>query len=137
MMNGIERLCSAIGYPDRVQPGSDRFDMFVDGAKVTAVIDSGRLVLSRILANSDELGEGELLRLAGFAAGRVLKEEATLSWDPTLDALILWQAVSEDGDSSHFRMFFDVFCASCDWWSARVSECGRQGGAIPEMVILP
>jgi len=136
-MNVLERLCAAINYPDPVRPGTEKCVLIVDEAKVTATVDGGRLILSRVLANGEDFGEGDLGRLAGYAAGRTLKEEATIAWDPDEKILILWQAVSADSETAKIRLFFEVFCTSCDWWASRIAEGSSIGGKIPEMVFLP
>jgi len=136
-MNCIERLCEAINYPDRVGSDVGKFDLVVDGATVSATVDGGRMVLSRVLANDEDFGDGELGRLAGYAAGRAVKEEAVLSWDPESKVLILWQAVPIECETAQLRVFFDVFLTSCDWWAARIAEGATSGGKIPEMVFFP
>ena len=132
--SAIQRLAQAIGYPDEVPEGAASVTFRVDGREMTAVESGGRLVLRVVLQAepADDLVE----RLAGYAVGRMLKEEATLAWDPELDALILWQAVPAQAADGVLRRFFEVFATSADWWHARVREDGEVS-SIPEMVIRP
>ena len=134
MASCIQRLAQAIGYPDEVPEGAAAFTFRVDGRDMAASESGGRLVLRCVLqaAPSDELVE----RFAGYAVGRMLKEEATLAWDPDADALILWQAVSAQVADGVLRRFFEVFATSADWWYARTRD-DEAVSTIPEMVIRP
>ena len=80
--------------------------------------------------------ESALVRLAGFAAGRVLKEEATLAWEPREGELILWQGIPAAASDEALKRAFEVFTASCDWWRDRVRE-EDVGERVPEMMIRP
>lgn len=129
----INALAAAIGYPEEVPLGSASFVFSVDGGAVEASVANGRLVLVRGLAAAADV---DLAAFAGYAAGRVLREEATLAYDPADDRLILWQDVSATADAALLRRFFEVFAASCDWWLARVRGVEAATG-IPEMMIRP
>lgn len=129
----VTRLARAIGYPEEL-PSEGSVVLKVDGADFLAREDGGRLVLSCVLAESPDAETVE--RLAGYAVGRMLKEEATLAWDPAGSALILWQAVSATASEALLRRFFEVFATSADWWFARARD-GEMISAIPEMVIRP
>ena len=78
-----------------------------------------------------------MARLAGYAAGRILKEEAVLAWDPEAECPILWQDVSESASAEQLKIAFEVFCASCDWWLARADEAGGERVVFPGMMIRP
>ena len=134
MNSAIQRLAQAIGYPDEVPEGAASFTFRVDGRDMAASEAGGRLVLRCTLQEdpADDLVE----RLAGYAVGRMLKEEATLAWDPERNALILWQAVPAQTADGVLRRFFEVFATSADWWHARVRDDGETA-SIPEMVIRP
>ena len=129
----IRSLATAIGYPEEVNTASESFVFSVDGGRVEASIERGRLVLVRELASS---GDVDLAQFAGYAAGRVLREEAVLAYDPTDDRLILWQDMPADADAGLLRRFFEVFAASCDWWLARV-DGASPAASVPEMTIRP
>lgn len=131
--NAIYALARAIGYPEEVPPDADSFVFSVDGGRVEASVGRGRLVLVRELGAS---GDVDLAQLAGYAAGRVLREEAVLAYDPGDDRVILWQDIPADADAGVLRRFFEVFAASCDWWLARVDEAGAVA-SVPEMMIRP
>lgn len=129
----IRSLATAIGYPEEVNTASESFVFSVDGGRVEASIERGRLVLVRELSSS---GDVDLAQFASYAAGRVLREEAVLAYDPTDDRLILWQDMPADADAGLLRRFFEVFVASCDWWLARV-DGASPAASVPEMTIRP
>ena len=129
----ITALATAIGYPEEVPAASESFVFSVDGGRVEASVERGRLVLVRGLAAA---GDVDLAQFAGYAAGRVLREEAVLAYDPGDDRVILWQDVPADADAGLLRRFFEVFAASCDWWLARLDEAGT-AASVPEMMIRP
>ena len=129
------RLARAIGYPDAVAADSARVALLVDGAEVVASEEGGRAILQATVAAgpSDEL----LTALAGFAAGRILREEAVLAYEPKTDAALLWQAAPRDSDALALRAFFRSFTASWDWWRARVAELENPKPSFPEVMIRP
>ena len=134
-MTTYERFAAAIGYPtDELSPEGGILPLVVDGGKMEVRESEGRLVLTRTLGTFDD---ASLLRLAGYAAGRMLKEDAVLSWEPESDGVMLWQDVSADASDGQLRRVFEVFCASCDWWLARVGEESVTGERVPEMMIRP
>ena len=129
------RLARAIGYPDAVAADSARVALLVDGAEVVASEEGGRAILQATVAAgpSDEL----LTALAGFAAGRILREEAVLAYEPKTDAALLWQAAPAGADALALRAFFRAFTASWDWWRARVAELENPKPSFPEVMIRP
>ena len=129
----LETLTRAIGYPETPPAGATAFALTVDGGQVEARLERGRLVLVRALAAAADV---DLAQFAGYAAGRVLREEAVLAYDPSDDRAILWQDVSAEADEPLLRRFFEVFAASCDWWLARVHASG-ESSSVPEMMIRP
>lgn len=136
-MNAIDKLLSAIGYPaGEVSPGVVSCTISVDGGDVRLRIDGQRLVLEKALCRPED-GDGTLERLAGYAAGRILREEAVLAWDPQGGELILWQDVPAASPGDLLRRVFEVFMASCDWWLARVADDAGGASHLPEMVIMP
>lgn len=133
--NALECLLKAIGYPAEVPPGASSFTLVVDGGEMTLSVQDGRLQLVKVLRRPD--GESaDLTKLAGYAAGRLLKEEAVLAWDPFAEAPILWQDVPVGASDVVLQRFFEVFATSCDWWMARLGEA-QEVARVPEMVILP
>lgn len=134
MANALERFVEALGYPGSVPAGARTFTLVVDGGEIEAEERDGRLVLTKALCAAEE--EADLAALAGYAAGRMLKEEAVLAWDAVREVPILWQDVAAGAGAAQLRRFFEVFAASCDWWEARAREV-RDRQRMPEMVIVP
>ena len=140
----IERLVDAIGYPDRVPDGAQSFTLRADGAEILAEESSGRIVLSHRLTDD----ESRLPSLAAYAAGRMLREDATLSFgQPGLSvsglppAAFLWQDAPATAGAHDLLRLFETFMDSCDWWRERV-EGQRASAAGPSddsetMVIRP
>lgn len=118
------------------------FTFRVDGAEISAETADGRIVLSCPLTDDESL----LPSLARYAGGRMLKEDATLSFgQPGLSSsgsgssAFLWQDASADADAYALRRLFETFADSCDWWRARLEP--RSGSdapsPFPEVVIRP
>jgi len=129
----VVALAKAIAYPEEIPAETVSFAFSVDDAHITAVEEGGRLVLTRELAAADEI---DLAQFAQYAAGRLLKEEAVLSYDPQADRIILWQDMPAASEAELLKRFFEVFTASCDWWQARVRGSER-ASSIPDMMIRP
>lgn len=133
--NARERLLKAIDYPAECPPDARSFTLFVDGGEMTLVEQDGRLRLEKFLRRPD--GEpADLAALAGYAVGRMLKEDAVLAWDPAEETPVLWQDVSSDSTEGVLRRFFEVFATSCEWWMARLGE-EQSAERMPEMMIMP
>lgn len=128
----IERLAKAIEYPDRMPEGSLTAVLRVDGAEISAAVTGDRLVLSQRLT-----GEADKLpALAGYAAGRMLREEAVLAYGD--GAVFLWQDASADAGEQALVRLFESFMDSCDWWRARVDASrAEEKTEFPEMMIRP
>jgi len=134
-LKAVDRLVAAIGYPsDEISSENGVLQLLVDGGKMEVRESEGRMVFSRALGSFDDAG---LQRLAGYAAGRMLKEDAILSWDPAAGGVMLWQDVPSGASDSQLRRVFEVFCASCDWWLARAGEEHVSSDRVPEMMIRP
>ncbi len=129
----LNTLAKAIGYPEEVPLGSVSFAFSVDDETIEASVEKGRLLL---MCKLSAAADADLAQLADYAAGRVLREEATLAYDPETDCVILWQDLPASSDAALLRRFFEVFASSCDWWLARVRG-GETAAAIPEMMIRP
>ena len=130
----IRRLIDAIGYPERAPEGAASFTLRVDGMEILAEERDGRLILSRVLTDSDDL----LPTLAGFAAGRLLREEAVLAADPNTQGAFLWQDAPATADAQSIVRLFETFLDSCDWWRARIAgDAATTSESVPEMMIRP
>ena len=129
------RLARAIGYPDAVAADAASATLLVDGEELVASDEGGRAILRANVAAAPS--DGTLASLAGFAAGRILREEAVLAYEPKADVAILWQAVPSDADALALRDFFRSFTASWDWWRARAAELESPQPSFPEVMIRP
>lgn len=134
-ITAIERLAEAIGYPDRVPEGALAATLRVDDAEVSAAIAGDRLVLSqRLTGDADKLPA-----LAGYAAGRMLREDAVLAYGDGV--AFLWQDAPADAGGQALVRLFESFMDSCDWWRERVAERRDEGAdagmPLAEMMIRP
>ena len=131
-MKAPDRFLRAIGYPlDSVREEEGGYVLQVDGAAVRVAAVRDRLVVSRSFGDPDD----ETLRsLAQYAAGRLLREEAVLAWDPDRRELVLWQEIPDVPDEGLVRRAFELFCTSCEWWAER---CVEPRVDVPEMMIRP
>ena len=128
----IERLAEAIGYPDRVPEGALAATLRVDGAEISAAVTGERIILSQRLTEEAD----RLPALAGYAAGRMLKEEAVLAYGD--GAAFLWQDASARASDQALVRLFESFMDSCDWWRARIEGTREKERAeFPEMMIRP
>ena len=130
--NAADRLLTVIGYPERIPNTDELFTLRVDGKEVFVEESAGHLVLSVVLTEDESM----IPTLAAFAAGRMLREEATLAFGS--NHVFLWQDAPADADDRTLLRLFESFINSCDWWRARVEE-RRKGDAveISEAVIRP
>lgn len=120
------RLGEAIRYPDKIPGGTDWFVFRVDGMEIVAESTGARIVLKYALTDNESLFE----KLAKYAAGRMLKEEAVLAAE-SQDAggFFIWQDAPADASAHDLMRLFETFCGSCDWWRERVESVG---GAAPQ-----
>ena len=144
--SAIERLIEMIGYPERAPEGALSFTLQVDGADVLAEERGGRLRLSLPLA----VEESNLPKFAAYAAGRMLRETATLTvgelpvgpksaadQSSGNQTLFLWQDVSASAGGHALARLFETFMDSCDWWRARVEEQnGKEERTTPELFMI-
>ena len=134
MSSPIDHLLSAIGYPERAPEGATSFSVLVDGGEVLVRAETGRLFFSCALPCE----AGDLPRLASFAPGRMLREEAVLAADPAPGgAAFLWCDLPADASAAAIQRAFESFCDSCDWWLERVDEFSAPEPEIPPMMIRP
>jgi hypothetical protein len=130
----VGRLIEAIGYPERAPEGAASFTLRVDGMEILAEERDGRLILSRLLTDSDEL----LPTLAGYAAGRLLREEAVLATEPNAHGIFIWQDAPATADAQTLVHLFETFLDSCDWWRSRIAgDAASASESVPEMMIRP
>ena len=130
--NAADRLLVAIGYPERIPNTDAPFTLRVDGREVLVEMSAGRIVLSVALTEDESM----IPALAAYAAGRMLREEATLAYGK--GNVFLWQDAPVDADDRTLLRLFESFTDSCDWWLARVEERGKgETVEISESVIRP
>ena len=130
----IEQLLKSIGYPEQAPDGADSFTLFVDGGEIVAQANGRGLRLMCSLTDD----ESQLPRLAGYAAGRMLREDAVLSCGR--QGAFLWQDIPPNSDRMEMQRNFEVFADACDWWRARLSETdggGEASSPFAEMMIRP
>lgn len=129
----VERLLAAIGYPVRAPEAAHSFSLLVDGGEILASVEGDALRLTCRLTDD----AAQLPRLAEYAAGRMLREDAALACDAS--GAFLWQDVDCGADERTMQRFFESFADSCDWWRSRLET--RPGveatPAFPEMMIRP
>ncbi len=134
----VVRLAEAIGYPERIPEGSSFAVLRVDGAEIVAEEADGRVILIYTLTDDETL----LPMLAQYAAGRMLREDATLTFGLNPAAgesgtqaresadrqktILLWQDAPSDAGAGALRRLFESFMDSCDWWRERIE------GRMPE-----
>ena len=131
----IERLLRAIGYPDRAPEAALSFTLLVDGVEIVASEEGGMLRLVCRLTDD----AAHLPRLAEYAAGRLLREDAVLAFDQRSGAAILWREVDGSADERTLQRAFEEFADSCDWWRERIDMQGgaQEASVFPEMMIRP
>lgn len=133
-MSAIERLIETIGYPERPSAGAGPFVLQVDGGEIVASETGNALRLACRLTDD----AAQFPRLAEYAAGRMLREDAALACDG--EGAFLWQETSAAADAHALQRFFETFSDSCDWWRARLSpdtDKGESDLSPTEMRILP
>ena len=80
-----------------------------------------------------------LPRMAEYAAGRMLRENAVPAYDPKSDSAFLWMELDGGSDDAELRRVFEDFADSCEWWRDRLGSQGDAADAPvpPEMMIRP
>ncbi len=126
-------LAHALNYPEGVPEGAADFTFLVDGLEVRASVQARGIVLQFMLACSEDL----LPELAQYAAGRFLREDATLAWDAPRATLFLWQELPPSADEGALRQGFGRFADSCEWWLARCAEKEVPQSVFPDVLIRP
>ena len=109
----------------------ESFTLRVDGREVFVEESAGRIVLSHVLTDDASM----IPTLAAYAAGRMLREDAALSYGR--NSAFLWQDAPSDAGERALVRLFETFSDSCDWWRARVDERGGGSAEISEAVIRP
>ena len=130
--HAAERLLAAIEYPERIPNADGTFTLRVDGKEIFVNETAGRILLSHVLTEDDSM----IPTLAAYAAGRMLREDATLSHGR--QSTFLWQDAPADANDQTLVRLFETFADSCDWWRERVDERGKdEAMEISEAVIRP
>ena len=111
---GIARLLTAIGYPVRAPEGALAFTLLIDGGEVGVSDEGGALRLTCRLTDDESL----LPRLAEYATGRMLREDAILACDAS--GAFIWSELDGGADAMELQRRFEIFADSCDWWRTRV-----------------
>ena len=129
----VGRLLAAIGYPVRAPEGALSFTLLVDGVEIVASEEAGALRLTCRLTDD----ASQVPRLAAYAAGRLLRENAVLACDGR--GAFLWREVDGGTEAPALRRVFEDFADSCDWWRARLeTQPDAEGAPAPsEMLIRP
>ena len=109
--------------------------MIIDGAEVKMFERDGRYILERALVEPGETCD--IGRLASLAAGRFLREEATLSWDDEREVPVLWQDGPATMTDAEKERMLTRFLASVDWWVERIGETPGDEPVFPDMIIHP
>ena len=150
MKTAVERLAEAVGYPEKVPEGCLSFTFQVDGGEIVASVVANVI---RLVCRLDG-DASQLPRFAEYAAGRLLREDATLAWGVAeglsgqgskagssanlQPSAFLWQEMPATADAHSLRRFFETFADSCDWWRARLNQDGdARTPQFPEMMIRP
>ena len=131
-MTRLGLFLKSVGYPERAPDGASAFTLRVDGMEVVAEERDGRVVLSYAVSDDDSL----LPSLARYSAGRMLREDAALTWD---NGAFLWQDVPADASQAEMARVFERFMDSCDWWRERVDALhgGKASAdAAPESMMI-
>lgn len=128
----VGRLIAAIGYPDGDPTTDGPFALRADGMEIVAIEDGGRIRLEYVLP----VGESRFPELAGYAAGRMLKERATLAADEASGAAFLWQDAPAGSSSADLARLFETFADSCDWWRARAEEMRGDAASLFETEMI-
>lgn len=129
----IYDFARAIRYPQEVPAGVRSFVFLVDGLEVEAEELSRGLVLRFGL----ECSEAQWVELAGYASGRLLREEAVLAWDMERERLFLWQELGAGLGEDELRGGFEAFVDSCEWWLSRCAEREVPRTVLPQLLIRP
>lgn len=131
MKSITENFVSAIGYPeDEVLREGDGLSLVVDDREIRLRERNSMIVLEH------RLGSESVEKLAEYAAGRLMKEEAYLAFDGESGEAVLREELPGNALPTTMRKVFELFTASVDWWSARAAELKSQE-RIPEMMIRP
>lgn len=156
--SALGNFLRSIDYPEEAPAGAASFTLQVDGGEIIASDTGSAIRLVCRLADD----AAELPRLAEYAAGRMLREDAVLAFGSlevwkfgsleggvgqtskplnlqSPDCAFLWQEIPAAADALSMRRCFETFADSCDWWRARLAAPGPEAAAapFPEMMIRP
>ena len=129
----ISKLASAINYPEKVSEDSSVYAFRVDGWEIIAEKTGGRIVLKHYL----DVGYDDLPQFASYAAGRLLREEASLAWDESAQKALLWRETAPNPNPAEMKDAFEEFADSCEWWMQRALDIHVPERAFPDVLIRP
>jgi hypothetical protein len=129
----ISKLANAINYPEKVSQGLSVYAFRVDGWEIIAEKIGNRVVLKHYL----DIGYEDLPQFASYAAGRLLREEASLAWDETAQKALLWREIPSKANLAEMEEAFEEFADSCEWWMQRVFDIHAPKSAFPDVLIRP
>lgn len=132
MKSLVERFGELIGYPERVPEGAVSFVFKVDDDPVEVRTKAGALLFKWMLPEN-----APVERIAEFAAGRILRDQAVVAWDSFRERAMLWQRTRKGAGDAALVEAFRVFLGSCDWWKRCVAELVRPKATLAEIVIRP
>ncbi len=132
-MGLLNRFANLIGYPEEVPSGAAAFVFRVDDLLLQASVLGSSVVLRCVLGCS----EASVVTFAEYAAGRFLREDATLAWDATEGVLYVWCGFDVNGHVDVLKDSFAAFVDACEWWQARVAEVDAPVSAFPDILIRP
>jgi hypothetical protein len=127
-------LAAAIGYPERVADDLLMYDFRVDGFEIIAEKLGARIVLKHFL---DRVGFDDLPTFASYAAGRLLREEAVLSWDERAQKAFVWCEIPATAAPAGMKESFEAFVDSCEWWRQRAGDDPSPESVFPDILIRP
>ena len=128
----VERLGAAIRYPEKVPEGAVSFTFLVDGDPIEARTKAGALLFKWTFPEN-----APVERLAEYAAGRFLRDEAVRTWDPVRERAVLWQRTAKGAGDRELVRTFREFIGSRGWWKACVAELTRPKATLRDLVIRP
>ena len=129
----ISKLAAAINYPEKVAEDLSVYAFRVDGWEIIAEKSGARIVLKRYL----EVGCDDLPQFASYVAGRLLREEASLAWDESVQKALLWREIPSNANLAEMKDAFEEFADSCEWWMQRASDINTPESAFPDVLIRP
>lgn len=114
MNSSIERFVKTIGYPiEEIERTEGPVSLLVDEMTIRVDIAKVGMVMRYVLGRTDEVNAALIL---GYAAGRILKEDAVVAYDPENDEIFLWSKIAANASEAKMTKVFEEFMTSCEWW---------------------